>query len=200
MGRLAGLRPGFTDPVRQSQTVFRAAMNAMARPAVAVPLEIGIDSPPPLGASAAALLLALADLDTEVWLDAALAGSGEVAEFITFHTGARIVTSCREAVLAVVSAPLSMPPLSSFAQGTPEYTDRSTTVIVQVDRLASEGLKLSGPGIRNTIGFSATPLPRDFHAQIARNRERYPCGVDIIFTTPERIAALPRSVRIAVET
>jgi alpha-D-ribose 1-methylphosphonate 5-triphosphate synthase subunit PhnH len=31
---------------------------------------------------------------------------------------------------------------------------------------------------------------------MGRNRSVFPCGVDIFFTTPGKLAALPRSVRV----
>lgn len=199
MSPLAGLKPGFADPVRQAQQVFRVIMNATARPATAVPLSIGIDAPEPLGPTAAALLLALTDFETSIWLDGPLAHAKDAVDFITFHTGARLTRSCAEADFAVIAHPTGMPPLRAFSQGTPEYPDRSTTIILQIERLKEEGLTLAGPGILGTIGFSAAPLPGDFAAQLALNRTHFPCGVDLIFASATHIAALPRSVRSARE-
>lgn len=199
MSSLTGLRPGFANPVRQSQQVFRAIMNATARPATAVPLSAGIDAPEPLGAAAAALLLALTDFETSIWLDGSLAHAKDAVDFITFHTGARLARSCAEADFAVIAQPTAMPPLCAFSQGTPEYPDRSTMIILQVERLEEQGLMLAGPGILGTIGFSAAPLPGDFAGQFALNRTHFPCGVDLIFASATHIAALPRSVRTASE-
>lgn len=164
-----------------------------------MPLSAGISSPAPLSPSAAALLLALTDFETSIWLDGPLAHAKDAADFITFHTGARLARSCVEADFAVIAQPTAMPPLSAFGQGTPEYPDRSTTIILQVERLEEEGLMLSGPGILDRIRFLATPLPDDFSAQIEGNRHRFPCGVDLIFAATTHIAALPRSVRVVRE-
>jgi alpha-D-ribose 1-methylphosphonate 5-triphosphate synthase subunit PhnH len=96
----------------------------------------------------------------------------------------------------VIADPVRVPALSVLAQGTPDYPDRSTTVLLQVETLAATGWTLEGPGIRNTARFSAAPLPADFAAQMRANRAAFPCGVDIFFATRTSLAALPRSVRI----
>lgn len=195
-----GLRPGFADPVRQSQAAFRACMSAMARPGVIVPVAAEIGPPPPLSPAAAALILSLADFETTLWLDGALTEAPGVTDFIRFHTGARMVTSCGEADFAVISAPEAMAELADFKQGSSEYPDRSTTLVLQVAQLANEGMRFSGPGIDGTIGFSADPLPPDFRSQIAANRMLFPCGVDLFFATQRHIAALPRSALITSES
>ena len=47
----------FTDPVFQSQSVFRALMDAMARPGTIMPLGAAATPPAPLGAGAGAIAL-----------------------------------------------------------------------------------------------------------------------------------------------
>lgn len=192
----AAIARGFADPVHESQKVFRTALDALARPGWIARISSNLVPPAPLLATSASLLLALADYETTVWLDDALAERTEVADFIRFHTGASLTRIRREADFAVIAAPLAMPPLTSFAQGTPEYPDRSTTLIVQVESLANDGWIFAGPGIPARQSFSATTLPADFPRQLADNRTRFPCGVDLIFVTGLEIAALPRSCRI----
>lgn len=187
---------GFADPVHDSQKVFRTALDALARPGRIAQIAATLESPAPLLATSASLLLALADYETTVWLDDALAEAAEVGNFIRFHTGAPLTRIRREADFAVIAAPLAMPPLASFAQGTPEYPDRSTTLIVQVGSLANDRWLFAGPGIPGRLSFSAAPLPADFPRQLADNRARFPRGVDVVFVTREEIAALPRSCRI----
>jgi len=97
-----------------------------------------------------------------------------------------------------VSDPVAMPPFAAFAPGTLEYPDRSTTLVLQVARFGEgDALALSGPGIRGTTNFSAQPLPPDFRARLIANRESFPRGVDLILVSPDAVAALPRSVRVA---
>lgn len=192
----SSIRPGFHDPVADSQAVFRAAMNAMAHPGRRYPVRPGFDPPRPLAPPAAALLLTLCDFETPVWLDPPLAGEAGVAEFLRFHTGARLVLAPSEAAYAVVADTVRMPPLEAFAQGTAEYPDRSATLILQVREIGIGGWRLEGPGVPGHALFSAGPLPADMAAQLQANRTRFPRGVDMLFSTDSEIAALPRSVRV----
>ena len=89
-----------------------------------------------------------------------------------------------------------MPDFQQFAQGSEEYPDRSTTIIVQVERFAGPALTLQGPGIKTTSAFAAEPLPAGFTQRLHDNREMFPRGIDLVFVAGERIAALPRSVRV----
>jgi alpha-D-ribose 1-methylphosphonate 5-triphosphate synthase subunit PhnH len=189
--------PAFRDAVRESQAVFRLAMRALASPGEIARLDMPLAPPTPLFAPAAALLLTLCDYETPVWLDPVLADSAEVVAFLRFHTGARLVTSPADAAFAVIADAARMSALSTFAQGTPDYPDRSTTVLLQVETLAPIGWTLEGPGIRGTAGFSAKPLPADFASQVRANRAAFPCGVDIFFATRTSLAALPRSTHLA---
>jgi alpha-D-ribose 1-methylphosphonate 5-triphosphate synthase subunit PhnH len=192
----SSIQPGFPDSVAGSQAVFRLAMNAMARPGRCLAMAPGLTPPRPLGAASAALLLTLCDFETTVWLDPPLAGAAGVSEYVRFHTGARLVASPAEAAWAVVSDTARMPPLAGFAQGTPDYPDRSATLILQVGALSAGGWRLEGPGILGHAQLSARPLPGDFIEQMRANRRHFPCGVDIFFTDGRKIAALPRSTRL----
>lgn len=193
---ISAVAPGFTDSVHDAQRVFRAVLGALARPGRIARLDATLVPPPPLHSTAAAILLALADFETTVWLDDGLSDDSEVAEFLRFHTGARLASSWREADFAIVTVPERMPALATFAQGTPEYPDRSTTIVIQVEAMTNAGWEFFGPGIPDRVQFSAAPLPLDFQRQLAENRARFPRGVDLIFATAADIAALPRSARI----
>ena len=190
------LSPAFRDAVRESQSIFRLAMSAMASPGRVLPFASQLQPPTPLLPPAAALLLTLCDFETAVWLDPQLANSASVAAFLRFHTGARLVASPADAAFAAIADAARMPDLATFPQGTPEYPDRSATLIVQVEALAARGWRLEGPGIRDAAHLSAAPLPADFVDQVRANRSAFPCGIDIFLATREALAALPRSVRL----
>jgi alpha-D-ribose 1-methylphosphonate 5-triphosphate synthase subunit PhnH len=117
-------------------------------------------------------------------------------QFVRFHTGARLVASAADAAYVAIADAARMPALQSFAQGSPEYPDRSATLILQVRELRPSGWRLEGPGIHGHALFSATPLPIDFAQQARTNRGRFPCGVDVLFATGTELAALPRSTRL----
>jgi alpha-D-ribose 1-methylphosphonate 5-triphosphate synthase subunit PhnH len=191
------LAPAFEDPVLASQAVFRTVMEAMARPGLPRPLPSQLTVPPPLTASAAAVALTLLDYETPFWLDPGLA-AGEVAPWITFHTGAPLIADCARATFGFVSDPSAMPPFDAFSPGSIEYPDRSTTLVVQVEGFDhGEDLALSGPGIAGTRHFSAQPLPTDFRARLIANRTMFPRGLDLILVSQDAVAALPRSIRVA---
>lgn len=196
---MTDLALGFADPVREAQATFKAVMWAISRPGNRMPLATGLKPPAPLTPEMAACVLAVADYETPLWLDAKLAARAEVLDFLRFHTGAPILAEPGEARLALISDPAALPPLSDFAQGTPEYPDRSTTLILAVDDLTDAPFTLEGPGIKHTRRFGAAPLPADFAARWADNRLLFPLGVDLIFTTSGLVSALPRSTRITAE-
>jgi alpha-D-ribose 1-methylphosphonate 5-triphosphate synthase subunit PhnH len=173
-------------------------MDAMARPGEIRTLD-GIAAPAPLAPAAAALLQCLADYESPVWLDPTCAGVPAIAEWIRFYTGAPIVSEPRDAAFALVADPLALPAFTQFAQGSEEYPDRSTTVIVQVERFAGPALVLQGPGIKTIHAFAAEPLPADFSDRLRDNRELFPRGIDLVFVAGDAIAALPRSVRLVEE-
>lgn len=194
------LAPGFHDPVLDAQSTFRAVMNAAARPGTIQRLLPATGAPTPLSTGAAAVVLALCDYETPVWLDRDLAQADEVGRWVTFHTGAPITMNMREAAFAFVSDPLLMPDLSEFALGTQDYPDRSSTVVIQVESMpGAKMLRLSGPGIAGAHLFSATPLPESFVAQLGTNRDLFPRGIDCLFVTETEIASIPRSTRVTVE-
>ena len=119
-----------------------------------------------------------------------------MATFLRFHTGAGLVRAPSDATFAAIADAMATLPLSAFAQGTPAYPDRSTSLIVQVETLTDDGWRLEGPGIRGSTCLRAAPLPADFVDRLRANRAAFPCGIDIFLASANAIAALPRSVRV----
>jgi alpha-D-ribose 1-methylphosphonate 5-triphosphate synthase subunit PhnH len=191
------IAPGLSDPVRQSQAMFRSAMWALAEPGKPVDAPVRLDAPKPLGPVAAALVATLADFETSFWLDPPLAAAPDVAAFLRFHTGAKLVADPAAAQFAVIADPAALLPFSAFAQGTAEYPDRSTTLILQVETL-SDGtpLVLAGPGIADTATIAPSSVPADFAARLAENRQKFPQGVDLFLVTETELAGLPRSIHL----
>jgi alpha-D-ribose 1-methylphosphonate 5-triphosphate synthase subunit PhnH len=189
---------GPPDSVLTAQSTFRAVLDAMASPGTVRPLAATIGAPAPLANAAAAVALTLCDHDTPVWLDVPLRASDPVCAWLRLHCGCRLVSVPADAAFAFVSAAQDLPPIDAFGLGTPDYPDRSTTIVIQVESLR-EGppLVLSGPGIRDTQVLPASGLPHDMAGRIAANRALFPRGVDFILASANEIAALPRSVRLA---
>jgi alpha-D-ribose 1-methylphosphonate 5-triphosphate synthase subunit PhnH len=189
------LASAFPEPALASQAVFRAVMDAFARPGEIKALPHAAAAPSPLSATAAALAWALLDYETPLWLDATLAEVPAVAEWIRFHAGARVTDDPRQAAFAIIADPAQTPPFDLFALGTPEYPDRSTTLVMQVDCFGQgQRWSLSGPGIADRASLSADPLPGDLGDRLAANRALFPRGIDLILVSPDAVAALPRSV------
>lgn len=189
----SGLLPGFADPVAHAQRTFRAVLEATSRPGTIVAAPVLPVAPAPLNPAAAALALTLVDYETPLWLDQA-ARQPAVVEFLRFHCGCPLVDDPAAAAFALVADPLTMPPLSAFHQGSEEYPDRSTTLIVQVDHLdGGDNWLLRGPGIRDQAILSAGRLPSAFKAWVRDNHALFPRGVDLLFAAPAQLAGLPRS-------
>jgi|SRR5271166_5538211 len=187
----------FADPVFESQAAFRAILGAMARPGAIMACGRGLEPPAPLSPAAAAAILALADFETPLWIARSLLGNDEIASYLKFHTGAPLTAAPDKAAFALIDPALDEMRLADFAQGTPDYPDRSTTIVVQL-RSLSQGprLTLVGPGVRGAATLAAEPLPDDFVVQWRENHAAFPLGVDLILASSAEVAALPRSVRL----
>src|SRR5579862_8822328 len=124
---------GFADPVIDAQSVFRTVMSALARPGTVAELaRQAPDPPPPLTAGLAAVALALCDHETPIWLDPRLAAAAPVAHYLKFQTGAPLIDDPAEAAFAFAVDINDLPPLAAFAQGSDEFPDRSTTLVLAV--------------------------------------------------------------------
>jgi alpha-D-ribose 1-methylphosphonate 5-triphosphate synthase subunit PhnH len=188
---------GFRDPVFDSQAAFRAVMRAMSRPGCIVHIGSEIDPPSPLDIASAGVCLSLADFETPIWLAKSLRASSAATDYLRLHTGAAIVSAPSQAVFALVDLRVDALVLSDFAEGLPEYPDRSATVIALCDTIVEDGgIPISGPGLRGTGCFGASPLPADFVAQWRRNRDVFPLGIDLIITSGRSLCCLPRSTYI----
>ncbi|WP_170333025.1 phosphonate C-P lyase system protein PhnH [Ruegeria arenilitoris] len=181
---------GFKNAPIDAAYAFRAAMTVMARPGV-IRLISGTQPPAPLSVAAGTLLLTLCDPDTRVHLAGGL-NTDAVRQWLTFHTGAPIAVAS-EADFAVGTWQ-ALGTLTQYRIGTPEYPDRSATLIVECDDLQQAGAALTGPGIKDTAHLSLPDVPA-----LQANAALYPLGCDFFFTCDDRLAALPRSTLINAE-
>lgn len=188
---------GFTNAAIDSAHAFRIIMQAMARPGVPVRLEAKLEAPAPLYVTSAAVALTLCDFHTPVWLSPALRNA-KTEHYLRFYTGAPIVDRNEEAQFAFLSAEEQFP-VSLFDQGTHEYPDRSATLVIQTGTFHSRAVVLAGPGIKKTVGFGVDGIAQEFWAAMAENHVRFPIGVDVIFSAPESLAAVPRSTVVRFE-
>ncbi|MBW4707369.1 phosphonate C-P lyase system protein PhnH [Roseobacter sp. YSTF-M11] len=180
------LEGGFSNAPVQSARAFREIMTAMARPGVITALD-GARGPAPLSQAASVLILTLCDPETPIYL-APSVDVPAVRAWVTFHTGAPFVAPDR-AQFAVGTWPELT--AHDFPIGTPEFPDRSATLIVESGPLAASGAVLKGPGIKTA---SALSLPET--AAFQRNAARFPLGLDYFFTHKDQLAALPRTTQV----
>lgn len=196
MHDLAAVGAGFAEPAMASQAVFRHSLSALSRPGTILAMTSDAQAPAGVAPAANALLLALLDQDTRVWLSPALAG-GPAGAYLRFHTGCSIANEPAAADFALVANAAELPALETFAQGSDERPDLSTTLVVQVEALSSsEGWRLTGPGIRSSARLAARGLGSEFVAQWAGNRKRFPRGVDLFLACGSVLCALPRTTLI----
>ena len=182
------LEGGFANPAADAAHAFRSVMEAVARPGTIHEIT-GARPPAPLSPAAGAVLLTLCDTDTPLYL-AGAADCDAVRAWVAFHTGAPLAgpSDCMFA-LGTWDALL---PLSAYPKGSPEYPDRSATLIVEAPALSDEGAVLQGPGIRDTARLSLPDI-----GAFRQNRALFPLGLDFLFACDGRIAALPRATRVA---
>lgn len=203
---LSALGAGFSDAALGSQSVFRAALDALSHPGRVVELPHDAQTPSRGHAASAALLLALLDPDCTLWLSPSLAGS-DAAAWLRFHTGCVLVDAPEAAQFAWVAQGDECPPLERFAQGSDAYPDQSATCVLDVAALGEGGAgawTLRGPGIRDSASIAVQGLPSDadaaaFTSQWAANHAAFPRGIDVFLAAPKQIVGLPRTTRIEQE-
>lgn len=211
---LSVLAPGFHDPGLESQVVFRQCLDALAHPGTIIQLARNLTVPEPMMPATGAIAMALLDQDTSVWLSPGLA-IAPVVDYLRFHTGCRLETDCGAADFALVHSAHELPELAVFNQGSDEFPERSTAVVVQMARLGNDAMwELSGPGIEHRRSLSVAPgrregslgntaiegsdFARSFASHWKQNHLRFPCGIDLFFASGHQLCALPRSTRLSV--
>lgn len=196
---LSHLQPGFAEPVGDAQRCFRGVLDALARPGRVVELADLPAPPTGLGAAQSAVLLALADIDTPVWLPPALRDAA-AGHYLRFHCGCRLAAKLADAHFVLPASLDELPTLDELRQGLPEFPDRSATLIVEVAGLDEGGaLRLAGPGIQTEASLTVAGWRTAMTDFLRENRRRFPLGVDLLLTCGKRVAGLPRTVRILPE-
>ena len=191
---------GLADPTFGTQAVFRALMGAFAEPGSIADFGRVVAAPASLVPAAATLLATLADADTPIWM-ADPGGSGAAAAaWLRFQTGAPVTADPAAAAFAVLPGDFAPERWDEFPQGSPDYPDRSATLLLPVRSFAAGApLRLTGPGIEARRTIEPAGLPAGTLAALAANRARFPRGVDIVLVCGTAALALPRTTRIEEE-
>lgn len=188
---------GLTEPVSQAQQIFRQVLTALSEPGTRMTLA-PLPSPRGVHSAAYQICLALLDNDTPLWISDSLLDPS-LTSSLRFHCGCPIITERGEASFAIAT-PEDLANLDGFCQGSHEYPDRSTTLILQVDDLHSSGpWRLSGPGIANYRQVGIEGLNAGWTTWLKANREAFPLGIDLLLTDGNSLIGLPRTTRVEVE-
>ncbi|GAA5157379.1 phosphonate C-P lyase system protein PhnH [Viridibacterium curvum] len=190
---LAHMQPGFAEPVHEAQAAFRCVLDALSQPGRVRVMPAAITPPAGLSVARAAMLLALADYDTPVWLAPALR-DGAAGHYLRFHCGCPLTAGLSDAHFVVLDGLAALPDLDTLRLGDPAYPDRSATLLIEVSELAEGGpITLRGPGIESTRSISVAGWTAQTTAFVQQNRAGFPLGVDIVFSCGDRIMGLPRT-------
>jgi alpha-D-ribose 1-methylphosphonate 5-triphosphate synthase subunit PhnH len=183
--------PGFSDPVAGAQQSFRALLTAMSRPGSLHTLGTELTPPSCLDPATAAVLLALTDNETTLWLDPAL---DEARSWIAFHSGTAFAQMPEQANFLLTS---ELPGFDTLNAGTDEGPEESATVITHVAEFGEgTAYRLSGPGLERPAVLRIRGLPDGFAGIWAANHALYPRGVDLVLCAGTMLMALPRSVKV----
>jgi alpha-D-ribose 1-methylphosphonate 5-triphosphate synthase subunit PhnH len=186
-----------------SQRCFRSLLQALANPGQVVTLE----EPDAVAAGAAAVPLALADIDTPV----AIVGDEKLAADVSEATRAPLVPVAEARLVALLHP---APPLVAQCQtGSADAPELGAKVGLACSRLvAGEGgtrgrspalsgvtLELEGPGVEGTRDVFVEGIGRDVFEAVATSNRNFPAGLDAwLVDTEGRVVGLPRSTRIKV--
>ena len=189
---------GFAPTTLESQSVFRVVLDAMSRPGSVGSVSGDPAAPLPLDAAMAAVALCLFDHDTKVWLGDGIACI-DVYDFLKLHCSCPLIKSGLQADFGLLLARDGVPGLAQFSRGTDAFPEKSTTLILQVPDLDDGApVRLTGPGIETEATLRVSGMPDYFWQERRNQQETFPLGVDLIFTSGDRLVALPRSTRIEV--
>jgi alpha-D-ribose 1-methylphosphonate 5-triphosphate synthase subunit PhnH len=204
VSNLAGsqvIQAGFEHQAYGSQSVFRVALDSLSHPGRVFTVPIETELPRAGYPTSAALLLALLDSDTCVWVSPLLAQS-DAAQWLRFHTGCQVVADPSAAQFLWIEQSDAMPPINTLALGSDEYPEQSATCVIEVQTFDTQeqGLLLQGPGIPEKRFLGITGLPDYFALQWVQNHALFPRGIDVLLTTKTQVVGLPRSTNALTKT
>jgi alpha-D-ribose 1-methylphosphonate 5-triphosphate synthase subunit PhnH len=203
---LAALGAGFSDMARGSQAVFRSVLQAMSHPGRLVAVACDAQMPAACNAASAAVLLALLDAETSLWLSPSLAG-GTAQTWLRFHTGCTLVNDSRRAQFVWAASLDELPEPDALSLGTDASPELAVTCVVDVPALLAgqepADWVLSGPGILQTAGLSVPGASADSKARLLARLQAshalFPRGMDVLLASPTHIVGLPRTTRLMAE-
>lgn len=213
---LASLGQGLDNVVHGSQQAFRSALTAMSHPGRVLGLPsaalAGLQPPRsqhadhPFGLAMSSLLLSLLDPSAALHLHGPL-HSVAAAAYFRFHCGAVLVDAEGAALVAARAADLDATLWTALALGSDEAPQDGATLLVEVAGLDEQQplpgaalLRLTGPGIARLQTLVVAGLPSAFWHWRRELQRQSPRGVDLLVCCGQRIAAIPRSSQLSLES
>lgn len=194
------------EPVHDTQRTFRVLLEAMARPGTVMQLPVAADGAP-VSPWLAAVLVTLVDQDVSLAVTA-FDGSDALERFVRQRTAVGSAALDRAEFVVATATDLDPQLPWQLCHGTLEYPNDGATLLLLTSSLAQTSagggevseLSLSGPGVPPGHRLCLAGLPAALFAARTEAAE-YPCGIDLILVDPTgRVAALPRSTVIHVQT
>ncbi|MBP2371801.1 phosphonate C-P lyase system protein PhnH [Pseudonocardia parietis] len=174
------------QPPETAQPVFRAVLDALARPGILTRLPAGGAVPPAL-----LPVLGLADLDTPV----AILSDEDWSDPVGTATGAPITGPAQARFVAALRSPAA-DEVAGFPVGSAASPEAGALVSLAVPELTGGPQRtLRGPGIPQCRAVA----PRGVGPQVwaARAGAAFPAGFDLLLVDPDgRVLGIPRSTRI----
>ncbi len=192
------VQAGFTNPVYDSQSIFRLLLKGMAEPGLIAGLDDVPDFPVGLNTASYAVALALFDQDTSINLAASLQQE-EIKDSLRFHTAAELVEGCDTADFVICNES-DRPDLDKLNAGTETYPDHSCTLIIQCESFFKGIIyRATGPGIETSRKIRCSA----FNGTLLHQREslaaQFPLGIDLILTCDREFFCIPRTTKLLIE-
>ncbi|MBX9902069.1 MAG: phosphonate C-P lyase system protein PhnH [Burkholderiaceae bacterium] len=196
------LLPAWTNPVHAAQSCFRQVLSALSEPGTVHTIAFDMPVPAATHPASMALCLCLLDYDTPLYLSPKV-DNAALQAYLRFHCGCPLTQQREKAAFALLNVADEEFCLSTFAQASLDFPERSCTLFVQVPSLHSLDVAdhrwLQGPGIAEQHSLRVQGLPTNFDAMWRANQESFPLGVDIVFCCGNQIVGLPRTTKLERE-
>jgi alpha-D-ribose 1-methylphosphonate 5-triphosphate synthase subunit PhnH len=184
-------RHGFDDPALGSQQTFRAILDAMEHPGQLITIRENPRAPNVFNSASAAACLTLLNEGIPAWTD--VDWRSPAISWLQFGCGCSVVTQPSMASFALITQPASMPPLDYFRIGRYQYSEKATTMIIQVhDIIAAPADKYSNILKNKTARLELKGVSENFWYQWRQLSRLHPLGMDIFFTCDDVMTALPK--------
>jgi alpha-D-ribose 1-methylphosphonate 5-triphosphate synthase subunit PhnH len=181
------------DIVFDSQKIFRLILEAMSNPSKVVNIKECADKL--YGDYPALLAVAMTLLDNEVGFN--ICENRQLSDEIVSLTLSRREKIDSADFIFVCDSQNIKNAIENSKCGTLADPHKSATVIIQNNGKPTCRLKLSGPGIKDTIEIQVTQIVKE--AVVLRDTQyyEYPQGIDLIFVSEAgELFAVPRLARV----